>query len=93
MFPVVNTFQMHSLLSKIWCIGAQLFSTVSYGIFHENFKKGPKMKFCMIKIAPVALIIWFLGKPPTKNRFWANLMVERQVFMSKSNVFAEQTCF
>ena len=21
MFPVVNTFQMHSLLSKIWCIG------------------------------------------------------------------------
>ena len=21
MFPVVNTFQMHSIVSKIWCIG------------------------------------------------------------------------
>ena len=78
MFPVVNAFQMR-LLGKIWCIGGS--ATVSYGIFHEDFKtvfkKSPKMKFCMIKIASVALIIWFLGKTPTKDHFWANLMVER----------------
>ena len=43
MHPLLSKIlQIHPLLSKIWCIGGSewlsFFSTVSYGIFHEDFK-------------------------------------------------------